>query len=138
MINKKAIVRYIREDTPEDKACGFYPPIGTLGVVESIGNGDIEVRWDKGTKGEGLWWCSLDDVEVVYNPKVDCRIFAVRLFYAENHITMAEMLFSNERSAVIPWNARNASYIDANTFIYDERINKPFEKIKEAQKIWRT
>ena len=133
----KSLVKYTRIDTTDDKESGFYPPVGTLGVVEDIEGTEIHVQWDKGTK-DGLWWCNLDDVEVVYNPKVDGRIFAVRLFYAENHTTMTEMLFSNEHSATIPWEARNAAYIDANTLIYDERISKSFKEQREAQKLWRT
>lgn len=134
----KSLVKYTRIDTHDDKASGFYPPIGTLGVVKDIEGTEIHVQWDDGTTKDGLWWCNLDDVEVVYNPKVDGRIFAVRLFYTENRTTIAEMLFSNERSATIPWDARNASYIDAHTLIYDERISKSFDEQKKAQKLWRT
>lgn len=64
-------VRYIREDTEEDKATGFFPPIGTLGTVHNIdhdalhGVENMLVAWDKGTKGDGIWWCYATDVEKV-------------------------------------------------------------------------
>ena len=134
----KSLVKYIRIDTESEKASGFYPPIGTLGVIEEVDDRGFHVRWDEGTKGDGVWWCEMEDVKILYNPKTDGGIVAVRLFYAENRTTMAEMLFSNERSATIPWNARNASYIDARTLIYDERISRSFKEQKAMQKLWRT
>lgn len=60
-----ARVRYIRIDNEEDKASGYYPPIGTLGTVVDVNGIDIEVEWDSGTKDNGVWWCELADVEEV-------------------------------------------------------------------------
>ena len=136
MIN--ALVRYTRIDTSDDKETGYYPPIGTFGIVEDAAGDSLEIRWDGGTKGDQLWWCHINDVEIVYNPRTDGRIVAIRLLYAEKYTSMVEMLFSNERSTLIEWNARTLSCIDAHTLIYDERINKPFKEYKEEQKIWRT
>lgn len=60
-------VRYIREDNPRDKASGYYPPINTLGTIITIDDNDhtYQVRWDKGTIDNGIWWCNFADVEKV-------------------------------------------------------------------------
>ena len=66
MITIGSRIKYIREDNTDDKSTGYYPPIGTRGtVIDSYSDGNIEVRWDKGTKGEGIWWCFISDVEEV-------------------------------------------------------------------------
>ena len=56
-------VRYIRIDTEYDKATGYYPPIGTFGVVVDVDKTCIRVKWDNSTKDEGVWWCDYEDVE---------------------------------------------------------------------------
>ena len=56
-------VRYIREDTEDDKATGYYPPIGTLGTVVTVDELCYQVKWDEGTKGSGIWYCEFTDVE---------------------------------------------------------------------------
>lgn len=58
-------VRYIRIDNEEDKATGYYPPIGTLGTVIAVYEDDIIVKWDSGTEGDGAWYCEIADVEEV-------------------------------------------------------------------------
>jgi hypothetical protein len=64
MIKVGSRVRYIRIDDEHDKMTGFYPPINTCGTVVTVGKDtDIEVKWDCGTKGDGVWWCELSDVE---------------------------------------------------------------------------
>ena len=60
-------VRYIHIDTEDDKATGFYPPIGTFGFVVDTDKTGIRVKWDSGTKYEGVWWCAYEDVEEVKN-----------------------------------------------------------------------
>ena len=68
MIEVGTKVRYIRKDTEEAKATGYYPPIGTIGTVEDIDKYHkmIEVQWLKGTaKGNARWWCYDTDVEIV-------------------------------------------------------------------------
>ena len=62
MIEVGSTVRYIKEDTEDDKSTGYYPPIGTLGTVKIVDDGGCQVKWHKGTKN-GAWWCDLDDVE---------------------------------------------------------------------------
>lgn len=63
-IKKGSRVMYIREDRPEDKSLGYYPPIGTYGTVISVSAKDVEVQWDNGTK-PGHWWCDLNAVTKV-------------------------------------------------------------------------
>ena len=59
-------VRYIHIDSEEEKKFGYYPPIGTLGTVIWVDDdGDIVVKWDSGTKGDGKWYCGIADVEEV-------------------------------------------------------------------------
>ena len=63
-------VRYIHEDNEHDKRTGFFPPIGTLGIVEKLdlrrkGREEVLVQWDSGTIGDGRWWCYCTDVEEV-------------------------------------------------------------------------
>lgn len=62
-------VRYIHEDIDNIRASGFYPPIGTLGTVVDVDYSFkypvIEVQWDSGTNGDGVWWCYVTDVEYV-------------------------------------------------------------------------
>ena len=60
-------VKYIRIDTEDDKKTGFYPSIGTLGTVVDADKTGIRVKWEKGTKDEGVWWCGYEDVEEVQN-----------------------------------------------------------------------
>lgn len=64
MIKVGSTVRYIREDTEDDKASGYYPPIGTFGTVKFVDDQGYNVKWHKGTKS-GAWWCDLTDVEEV-------------------------------------------------------------------------
>lgn len=61
IIKEGSRVMYIREDHPETKSLGYYPPVGTYGTVISVENRDILVRWDKGTI-PGAWWCALNSV----------------------------------------------------------------------------
>lgn len=59
------IVKYVHEDNEEDKASGYYPPIGTLGTIVSFWDDDfsqgIEVLWDEGTM-PGSWWVERGDI----------------------------------------------------------------------------
>ena len=63
MLKVGTIVKYIHECNEEEKATGYYPPIGTLGVVLELAHYDILVKWDSGTKGDGDWFCGREDVE---------------------------------------------------------------------------
>lgn len=63
-------VRYIAEDSKEDKESGFYPPKGTIGVVIGIKNiyrvAPYLIQWPKGTtKLSGCWYVRREDIEVV-------------------------------------------------------------------------
>ena len=55
-------VRYINPDASDGY---YYPPVGTLGTVMDCDEDGPEVRWDSSTKGDGIWWCGFEDVEVV-------------------------------------------------------------------------
>lgn len=61
-------VRYIAEDSKEDKESGFFPPKGTIGIVIGI-KGDIApylIRWPEGTtKGDGFWYTDRESIELV-------------------------------------------------------------------------
>ena len=61
-------VRYITEDSIEDKESGYYPPKGTIGIVVGI-KGDIApylIRWPDGTtKGDGFWYTDRESIELV-------------------------------------------------------------------------
>ena len=63
MITIGSRVKYIKVNTEEDIATGYYPPIGTLGTVKIVDDVDCLVKWDKGTDGDNTWWCDLVDVE---------------------------------------------------------------------------
>lgn len=67
MITVGTRVKYITSDAPERIKEGYYPPIGTLGTVIYANGLNLEVKWDKGTKGDGKWWCYTSDVEVVFD-----------------------------------------------------------------------
>ena len=61
-------VRYIAEDSKEDKETGFYPPKGTVGTVLWVGNdsGQCYIRWPEGTtKRGGCWYTEIKTVELV-------------------------------------------------------------------------
>ena len=58
-------VKYIHIDSEDDKAIGYYPPVDTLGTVVEVDETGIRVKWDNGTKDEGVWWCNEEDVEEV-------------------------------------------------------------------------
>ena len=61
-------VRYIAENSIEEKESGFYPPKGTIGVVVRIENDSDTylIRWPCGTtKGDGFWYTAKDEVELV-------------------------------------------------------------------------
>jgi hypothetical protein len=60
------LVIYIHNDNIDNRAMGYYPPMGTLGIVVDKEDDDIEVAWAYGaTKGNGIWWCNNTDVIVV-------------------------------------------------------------------------
>lgn len=43
----------------------YYPPYGTLGTcIREFGRA-LEVKWDEGTKGDGIWYCRKIHVELV-------------------------------------------------------------------------
>ena len=63
-------VRYIAEDSIEDKESGYFPPKGTIGVVIGIESIDYiapyYIRWPEGkTKGDGCWYVGKEDIELV-------------------------------------------------------------------------
>ena len=61
-------VRYIAENSIEEKESGFYPPKGNIGVVVRIENDSAPylIRWPDGTtKGDGFWYTEKDGVELV-------------------------------------------------------------------------
>lgn len=60
-----ARVKYIHIDNEEDKTTGYYPPVGTFGTVVEVDETSIRVKWDSGTRDEGVWWCNVEGVEEV-------------------------------------------------------------------------
>lgn len=63
-------VRYIAEDSIENKESGYYPPKGTVGTV--IGIEDLNyvapyhIKWPEGTtKWDGCWYVERKDIELV-------------------------------------------------------------------------
>ena len=63
-------VRYITEDSEEDKETGYYPPKGTIGIVIGIKDLDYPapyyIRWSDGTtKSDGCWYVRREDIELV-------------------------------------------------------------------------
>ena len=63
-------VRYIAEDSNEDKESGYYPPKGTIGVVIGIENiyraAPYHIQWPDGTtKSDGCWYVCRKDIELV-------------------------------------------------------------------------
>ena len=63
-------VRYITEDSIEDKESGYFPPKGTIGIVIGIEDLDClapyHIRWPDGTtKGDGCWYVGRGDIELV-------------------------------------------------------------------------
>ena len=63
-------VRYIAEDSIEDKESGYYPPKGTIGVVIGIENLDYpapyHIQWPEGTtKWNGWWYVEKENIELV-------------------------------------------------------------------------
>ena len=57
-------VKYTHENTKEEKALGYYPPVGTLGTVTDVNKFAVKVKWDKGTI-EGKWLCPKTDIKEV-------------------------------------------------------------------------
>ena len=74
-------VEYIHIDTGYDKETGFYPPIGTYGTVVDIDKTGIRVKWDSGTKYEGIWWCTYEDVEEIQDDKPNELIDKIASFF---------------------------------------------------------
>lgn len=141
MIKFGSKVKYVRNDTEEDKATGMYPPIGTYGTVVDIGLHCCKVKWNEGTM-DGAWWCDFSDVEEVYHPTTHGAVEAVRIFMDERGITpMAELAFAYGGTAIIRYDnvKERALYyegINAYTYIYDERIKREFSgwiKTKESE-----
>ena len=63
-------VRYIAEDSKEDKESGYYPPKGTVGTVVGIdwifAAAPYLIKWPEGTtKGDGCWYVKRKDIELV-------------------------------------------------------------------------
>ena len=74
-----ARVRYICKDRWAKEYAGYYPPVGTLGTVEDTDNSkNIFVQWDSGTKGNGRWWCGLDEVEAVEGEELTKKEFTAK------------------------------------------------------------
>ena len=71
MIKVGSRVRYISNEVRPEWTKGFYPPIGTLGTVKVVDAYNYEVKWDKGTGGDGLWCCEHECVEEVFEMKFD-------------------------------------------------------------------
>jgi hypothetical protein len=88
MLKAGSRVRYNRKDNAEDIETGFYPPIGTCGTVVRAYPKDIEVKWDKGTKGDGIWWCKPTDVvEVEFSLKdlIEEKVDEIFIAYQNAH-----------------------------------------------------
>ena len=63
-------VRYIGENAEEAEELRYYPPKGTIGVVVRIEDDDVPylIKWPEGTtKGDGFWYVSRDEIELVCN-----------------------------------------------------------------------
>ena len=63
-------VRYIAEDSKEDKESEFYPPKGTIGIVIGIEDLDCpapyHIQWPEGTtKWNGCWYVEKENIELV-------------------------------------------------------------------------
>ena len=61
-------VRYITEDSIEDKESGYCPPKGTIGVVVKIEDDAVPylIKWPEGTtKDDGCWYVGREDIELV-------------------------------------------------------------------------
>ena len=63
-------VRYIAEDSIEDKESGYFPPKGTIGVVIGIDPADdiapYHIKWPAGTtKWDGCWYVDRENIELV-------------------------------------------------------------------------
>ena len=61
-------VRYVTENSIENKESGYYPPKGTIGVVIRIENDAAPylIRWPDGTtKSDGCWYVCRKDIELV-------------------------------------------------------------------------
>ena len=63
-------VRYIAEDSIEDKESGYYPPKGTIGIVIGIEDLDCpdpyHIQWPEGTtKWNGCWYAEKENIELV-------------------------------------------------------------------------
>lgn len=61
-------VRYIAEDSIEDRDSRFYPPKGTIGTVLWAGNDSVvcQVKWPEGTtKWHGCWYVEKENIELV-------------------------------------------------------------------------
>ena len=89
MLKVGSIVRYNRKDNAEDIESGFYPPIGTRGTIVTVGLGnDIEVQWEHGARGDGIWWCETKDViEVEFSLKdlIEEKVDEIFLAYQNAH-----------------------------------------------------
>jgi hypothetical protein len=138
MITIGSRVRYIHEDTEDDKKTGYYPPIGTLGTVKMVEEHTFEVQWDSGVKGCGPWWCHHTDVVEIYNPTTNGNVVAIRIYLKDGRIPMADLAFTNGDMLTIEWaNVKEHEFyaprINAYTLIYDTRPKASFtEWIKEA------
>lgn len=61
-------VRYIAEDSIEDRDSRFYPPKGTIGTVLWTGSDSVccQVKWPEGTtKWNGRWYVEKKNIELV-------------------------------------------------------------------------
>lgn len=63
-------VRYIAEDSIEDKESGYYPPKGTIGTVIGIDSifdvAPYHIKWpEETTKWNGCWYVERENIELV-------------------------------------------------------------------------
>lgn len=61
------IVRYLKDTLNYDESEKiYYPPVGTVGIIVSMEEDDIQVQWPKGTTlDEGCWYVGPEDIEKV-------------------------------------------------------------------------
>lgn len=69
MIKEGSRVKYIRIGSQD---IGYYPPVNTLGTVIEVDERRLFVHWDKGTNGDGKWWCDIEEVAEEF--KTECIV----------------------------------------------------------------
>lgn len=116
--------------------CGFYPAVGTTGIVKKIGMGDLLVDWGDaegvgiGLDGTKFWWCPEFDVKLYhYTDDEVWKMLKPKMEQFAPEGFDIDLYFSNVKNMVVA--AYRSGYGRATkgrSFMIEPKVKKAIEK----------